>query len=143
MIVHIRCVRCGHRFRDKESILGQTMSCPQCGQWLKVEAGPTISGGAMSAKISPAQPLQESPRPRSKEDREEPSAWRHPAVWIGLVGVVALVTIFVVAMCRTRAPFPAAKPEAAQQTAGSPPPPDKGSAPPGRARCPLGDRRGG
>jgi len=118
MIVHIRCVSCGHRFRDKETILGQTTSCPRCGQALQVEAGPAISGAAMSAKVSSARPLQEMPKPLSKEAGEEPSAWRHPAVWIGLVGVVALVTIFVVAMRRTQAPSPAAKPEAAQQIAG-------------------------
>lgn len=127
MIVHIRCTGCGHRFRDKETIVGQTISCPRCGRRLKVEAGTAISGAAMSAKVSLAQPLQETPKPPSKEEGAEESAWRQPAVWIGLVAVVALVTVFVVTMGRTRAPSPAVKPEAAQQAAVSPPP-DKGSA---------------
>ena len=110
MIIHIRCPHCGHKFREKQSVLGQAVPCPKCGQSLKVESGPAISNEAMFARTSSVEMPLPAKKPSQEEEIDrEPSPWRNPAVWLAFATVLALVVIFVVVTYRpSSAPAPTA-----------------------------------
>ena len=98
MVVRIRCVHCGQRFRETESVLGRTIPCPACGQWLKVEAGLTLSGEATFARVSAAEVPKAPPKKAERKKEEEPSFWRNPAPYIGLAAIAAIVIAFVIVL---------------------------------------------
>jgi len=106
MLVRIRCIYCGRRFRENESILGQSVRCPACGKWLKTETGPTLSGGVMLARVSAGEPpVPNTKRPaRTQAEAEKSPFWRDPALRIGLIaaGLTTIVAAFIISLFAVR-----------------------------------------
>jgi len=98
MIVNVRCTHCENRFKEEEHVLGQSIPCPSCGLWLKVEAGPVLSGTAMFARAFATEQPKPEPKPDVHHEEKEPSAWRNPAVWIAILAIVAVIIFFLVAV---------------------------------------------
>lgn len=119
MVVRIRCIHCDHRFRETEAVLGRSIPCPACGQWLKVESGLTLSGEATFARVSAGEPPKPPPKASKPKRQEEPSLWRNPALWIGLATMAALVIVFVSVLGHDPEPFevPSTDQEAPEPTA--------------------------
>ncbi|MFO8014130.1 MAG: trypsin-like peptidase domain-containing protein [Phycisphaerae bacterium] len=111
MVVRIRCIHCDHRFRETEAVLGRSIPCPACGQWLKVEPGLTLSGEATFARVSAGEPPKPQPKAPKPKRQDEPSLWRNPALWIGLATMAALVIVFISVLGHEPEPFEASSPE--------------------------------
>lgn len=133
MIVHVRCPRCGYRMKEHQGVLGQTIPCPGCRAWMRVEPGMGVSGEATIARAVPAEPPAAQPASphKASEQRDEPSAWRHPAVWIGVLTILALIAIYVVTMRSGKPPSHSGtgQAKAPEPTATAPSPSPTGSAP--------------
>jgi len=111
MVVRIRCIHCGHRFRETESVLGRSIPCPACGRWLKVETGLTLSGEATFPRISAGEKPKPQPKAPERKRDQEPSFWRNPALWIGLATIAALVIVFLGVLGHEPEPFGGSSPE--------------------------------